>query len=50
MNLCRLELMKIRLSTYLWAISGIFVSLLSLGILFLLFFKLKQEEAAHLKK
>lgn len=36
MNLCRLELMKIRLSTYLWAISGIFVSLLALGILFLL--------------
>ena len=35
MNLCRLELMKIRISTYLWAISGIFVSLLSLGILFL---------------
>lgn len=35
MNLCRLELMKIRISTYLWAITGIFVSLLSIGILFL---------------
>ena len=38
MNLCRLELMKIRISTYLWAILGIFVSLLSLGILFLFIF------------
>ena len=35
MNLCRLELMKIWLSTYLWAILGIFASLLALGILFL---------------
>ena len=41
MNLCRLELMKIRLSTYLWAISGIFVSLLSLGILFLFIFQIE---------
>ena len=39
MNLCRLELMKIRLSTYLWAILGIFVSLLTLGILFLFIFQ-----------
>ena len=35
MNLYKLELMKIRLSTYLWAILGIFASLLALGILFL---------------
>lgn len=41
MNLCRLELMKIRLSTYLWVISGIFVSLLSLGILFLFIFQIE---------
>lgn len=41
MNLCRLELMKIRLSTYLWAILGIFVSLLALGILFLFIFQIK---------
>lgn len=41
MNLGRLELMKIRLSTYLWAILGIFVSLLSLGILFLFIFHIE---------
>lgn len=41
MNLGRLELMKIRLSTYLWAILGIFVSLLSLGILFLFIFQIE---------
>ena len=41
MNLCRLELMKIRISTYLWAILGIFVSLLSLGILFLFIFRIE---------
>lgn len=41
MNLCRLELMKIRLSTYLWAIFGIFVSLLALGILFLFIFQIE---------
>ena len=41
MNLGRLELMKIRLSTYLWAILGIFVSLLSLGILFLIIFQIE---------
>ena len=35
MNLYKLELMKIKLSTYLWAIFGIFTSLLALGILFL---------------
>ena len=41
MNLCRLELMKIRISTYLWAISGIFVSLLSIGILFLFIYRVE---------
>ncbi len=41
MNLCRLELMKIRLSTYLWAILGIFVSLFVLGILFLFIFRIE---------
>lgn len=41
MNLCRLELKKIRLSTYLWAILGIFVCLLTLGILFLFIFQLE---------
>ena len=41
MNLARLELMKIRLSTYLWAILGIFVSLLSLVILFLIIFQIE---------
>ena len=41
MNLCRLELMKIRLTTYLWAILGIFVSLLALGILFLFIFQME---------
>lgn len=41
MNLCRLELMKIRLSTYLWAILGIFASLLALGILFLFIFRIE---------
>ena len=41
MNLYRLELMKIRLSTYLWAILGTFVSLLSLGILFLFIFQIE---------
>ena len=40
MNLCRLELMKIRLSTYLCAILGIFVGLSSLGILFLFIFQM----------
>ena len=35
MNLYKLELMKIRLSTYLWAVFGIFTGLLALGILFL---------------
>ena len=41
MNLGRLELMKIRLSTYLWSILGIFVSLLSFGILFLFIFQIE---------
>ncbi len=35
MNLYQVEMMKVRLSTYLWAILGIFVSLLALGIMFL---------------
>ncbi|MDE7206140.1 MAG: ABC transporter permease, partial [Lachnospiraceae bacterium] len=39
MNFYQLELMKIRLSTYLWAILGIFASLLALGILFLFIFQ-----------
>ena len=41
MNLYRLELRKIRLSTYLGAASGIFVSLLALGILFLFIFQME---------
>lgn len=41
MNLYKLELMKIRLSTYLWAILGIFASLLALGILFLFIFQIE---------
>lgn len=45
MNLGRLELMKIRLSTYLWSILGIFVSLLSLGILFLFIFQIEAGES-----
>lgn len=35
MSLYKIEIMKIRLSAYLWAMLGIFVSLLALGILFL---------------
>lgn len=52
MNLYRLERMKLRLSTYLWAIFGIFASLLALGILFLFLPQIEQggtgvsEEAA----
>ena len=38
MNLFKLELLKIKLSTYLWAIAGIFASLLALGVLFLIIF------------
>lgn len=41
MNLYRLELMKIRISTYLWAILGIFASLLTLGIFFLFIFQIE---------
>lgn len=41
MNLCRLELMKIRLSAYLRVILGIFASLLALGILFLFIFQIE---------
>ncbi len=41
MNLYKLELMKIKLSTYLWAIFGIFMSLLALGILFLFIFQIE---------
>ena len=39
MNLFKLELLKIKLSTYLWAIAGIFASLLALGVLFLIIFQ-----------
>lgn len=35
MGLYKIERMKIRLSTYRWAISGIFVTLLALGIMYL---------------
>lgn len=41
MNLCRMELMKVRISTYLWAITGIFASLLALGITFLFIFQME---------
>lgn len=41
MNLYKLELSKIQLSAYLWAISGIFASLLALGILFLFIFQIE---------
>ncbi len=44
MNLCRLELMKIRLSTYLWAILGVFASLLAIGIMFLFIFQMEAGE------
>lgn len=43
MNLYRLEWMKLRLSTYLWAILGIFTGVLSLGILFLFIFQIGAE-------
>lgn len=45
MNLYRLEMKKIRFSTYLWAIAGIFVSLLALGILFLFIFQIEKEKS-----
>ena len=35
MNLFKIEMMKIRLSSYLWAVFGIFISLQAMGILFL---------------
>ncbi len=41
MDFYKLEWMKIRLSTYLWAILGIFVNLLALGILFLFIFQME---------
>lgn len=41
MNLYRLELMKVRLSTYLWAVVGIFLSLLAFGILFLFIYQIE---------
>ncbi|MDE7354113.1 MAG: hypothetical protein K2O06_13870 [Acetatifactor sp.] len=41
MNLYKLELIKMRLSTYLWAILGIFASLLALGVFFLFIFHLE---------
>lgn len=52
MNLCKLELMKIKVSTYLWSVVGIFAGLLALGILFLFIFRIEMggngisEEAA----
>lgn len=46
MNLYRLELMKIRLSTYLWAILGIFASLLTLGMLFLFILQIEGGDAS----
>lgn len=39
MNLYKLEWIKIRRSTYLWGILGIFASLLALGIFFLFLFQ-----------
>lgn len=45
MNLYRLEMKKIRFSTYLWAIAGIFASLLVLGILFLFIFQIEKGES-----
>lgn len=41
MNLYKLELMKIHLSVYLWAILGIFVGLSALGVLFLFIFQME---------
>ena len=41
MNLYKLEFMKIKLSTYLRAIFGVFVSLLAFGILFLFIFQIE---------
>ena len=43
MRLYRLEWMKIRRSTYLWAILGVFTGLLALGILFLFIPQLEGE-------
>lgn len=45
MNLYRLEMKKIRFSTYLWAIAGIFASLLALGILFLFIFQIEKGQS-----
>ncbi|MBD5538030.1 MAG: hypothetical protein HDQ99_20730 [Lachnospiraceae bacterium] len=45
MNLYILEMKKIRFSTYLWAILGIFVSLLTLGILFLFIFHIEKGQS-----
>ena len=42
MNLYRLEMKKIRFSTYLWAILGVFASLLALGILFIFIFQIEK--------
>lgn len=44
MNLYRLELMKIRLSVYLWAIFWIFLSLQALAVLFLFLGDAPEEE------
>ncbi|MBD5466876.1 MAG: ABC transporter permease subunit [Lachnospiraceae bacterium] len=45
MNLYILEMKKIRFSTYLWAILGIFASLLALGILFLFIFQIEKGQS-----
>ncbi|MDO5783987.1 MAG: ABC transporter permease [Eubacteriales bacterium] len=43
MRLYKLEWMKIRLSAYLWAIVGIFASVLALGILFVFLFQIEAD-------
>ena len=47
MNFYRLELMKIRLSSYLWAIFGIFAGLLALGMLFLFILQIEAGESGR---
>lgn len=44
MDLCRLERMKLKVSTYAWAVGGIFASQIALGILFLFLFLVEHEE------
>lgn len=50
MNLYQLESMKIRLSTYVKAILGIFASLLALGILFLFIVSLETRQGSDPKE